>query len=565
MKYATLAALLIFLALPQGRLFCQQRADGLPISLQVNTSVNLPGGVVEFTGTSNSLDAAPGTIFLEVVTPAGKTDQLSARADNETGNYFVKYKPLTLGEYTVTAYAADRKQSATASFTVAAPVAVQQTMDAFDEAREQAMDALSNFTAQTISTLAAEEDVAKTKQMLEKTKANLQQFDGQWKQMEGAVKTLQQLCDKHPEVSGAAAASLGQLASKLDESSALLRQVQQDLGSSQGPVVDECSKLYHVSEGCAAFSTAMNLASGGLVAIGTSIFVDKVWPKIEENIAPKQFDATDNFLFKQAGKAGLTAADGLDQLQTHSFRAGVAGDLLQFISDEMFKKYCTEYKGPIKGVYGVTMRNEGKTWLEYQLTYEGRISVFCRKDKAGSSTPKMSGYLEGNVTNMQFTDDVWAVEDHSEWDEIKYQRIAAPVLPFTAADNDPGFGAVARMAAPGSFYFPLQAQLVEGKMVIRLMPARNDFTEAFANRTVMVVRAKEEPHNLDGAVFQYPIEKAEFILTRTMRMPEKSPTVTLEMKTQNGITSTEKDFSRSEKPGNDTEVDFSLHVKISNE
>ena len=81
----------------------------------------------------------------------------------------------------------------------------------------------------------------------------------------------------------------------------------------------------------------------------------------------------------------------------------------------------------------------------------------------------------------------------------------------------------------------------------------------------MVVRAKEEPHNLDGAVFQYPIEKAAFILTRTMRMPEQSPTVTLEMKTENGITSTEKDFSRSEKPGNDTEVDFSLHVKISNE
>jgi len=52
---------------------------------------------------------------------------------------------------------------------------------------------------------------------------------------------------------------------------------------------------------------------------------------------------------------------------------------------------------------------------------------------------------------------------------------------------------------PGSFYFPLQGLIVQGKMVIKLMPALSEFTDAFANRTVMVVRAKAEPHNIDGS------------------------------------------------------------------
>ncbi len=223
---------------------------------------------------------------------------------------------------------------------------------------------------------------------------------------------------------------------------------------------------------------------------------------------------------------------------------------------------CAEFKGPVSGDYTLDFKKDGKTYMKYKLTYEGTIYVSCRKDKMNGAMPKLSGYLEGNVTKMEFTDDVWVVEDKSDWDEIKYERIPAPVVPFNTSEKDPGFGAVARGVVPGAFYFPLQAQIVQEKMIIKLMPARNEFTDAFANRTVMVVRAKATPYNIDGAVFNYPISTARFILTRSMRMDDKSPTATLEISTKNGDKTIEKGFNRTESPDADTKVDFNLKLKM---
>ena len=310
----------------------------------------------------------------------------------------------------------------------------------------------------------------------------------------------------------------------------------------------------------------MNFASGGILAIGKSIFIDKIWPKYYESKAPKKFDANDNFVFTQAGKTALSATDGLAAIQSASFGAGMVGDLTQFVSNEMIRKYCTKFKGPISGTYKVEFKNEGKTYCNYTLKYEGEISVYCKKTTFEKATiPKLSGYLEGNVTNMNFTDDVWAVEDKSDWNEIKSQRIPAPALPFNASKEDPGFGAAARGVLPGSFYFPLQAQIVQGKMIIRLMPAISDFSPAYTNRSIMVVKAKRSPYNVSGAVFEYPIENANFIITRSLRMKESSPTVTLDIKTTNGVSKLAQSFTRSEAPDASTKVDFAMNIEMSNE
>jgi hypothetical protein len=425
-------------------------------------------------------------------------------------------------------------------------------------------EALDDATASGV----AADDVAKTKAKLQKTRQNLQKFDQGWAKLKSSVKTLQELAKKNPEITKIAAADLGQLSSKLNDSTDLLKQVQSNLAASKSGGGDICNKSYQISESCALFSTAMNVASGGIVAIGKSIFIDKVWPKIEEKIGPKtkKFDATDHFAFTQAGKTALSALDDLGSLKTASFGLGMAGDLVQFVSNELFKKYCAEYKGPITGDYTVEFRNEGKVYHRAKLTYEGKISVYALKSTLlKADIPKLSGYIEGNVTKMDFTDDVWAVENKADWDEIKYQRIPAPVLPMSASENDPGFGAAARAALPGSFYFPLEAQIVQQKLVIKLLPAHSDFTEAFVNRSVVVVKAKEKPHNITGAVFQYPSTTAEFILTRTMRMkPEDAPTVALTMTTKNGTTTVDQEFTRTESPDANTKVDFALKLKLSN-
>lgn len=546
--------------------FCQGKKDGLPITVKINTGVNISNGAVEIAGTSASMNNDPGMVYIEIKTPDGSIDKLSARADKQTYKYLVKYTPIPMGNYAVTAYASDKVQKAETEFTVSASIAIEESFTEFEQAKAKAVKAIDANVISVATSVAPPEEIAKAKQKLAKLKENIAEFDKNWGDIKSGLKGLQELAKKYPDVSFIASPYMGKMANQLRQGSDILKQVESDLGSSKASGGDECNRLYQVSESCAAFSTGMNLISGGILAISESIFIDKVWPKIEEAVAKKSFTANDNFAFKQAGKTALSGRKGLKDLQTKSFGAGMMGDLTQYVSDELFKKYCTEYKGPVKGDYTVEFKNDGKTYLRYKLTYEGKISLYARKDKLKSaSVATLRGYLEGNVTNMDFTDNVWAVEDQSEWTEIKNQRIPAPALPFSTTDKDPGFGAVARGILPGSFYFPLEAKMVEGKMVVKLMPARSDFTPAYVNSTVVVVKAKQKPYNTSGAVFSYPISNAQFILSRTMRMPDKSPTVTLDIKTKNGTSTLEQSFTRTETPDNNTRVDFNMNLKMSNE
>lgn len=551
--------------------FCQGKTEGLPISVKIKTAVAFSDGSVEIIGESNSLNGEPGQVLIEVITPNGKTDNLSTRADKQTGEYFVKYMPKEMGQYKVVAYASDKVNTANTTFNVLAEFDADEIVKDFDESKNKATVAMEAAVNSVVAAQSTPEDVAKAKQEVAKVKVKLKEFDDGFGKIKKALKDLETLTKKYPEIKSIAAPQLGQLGSKLQESSDLLKQVEKDFGKSKANENDICNRYYKVAEGCALFSTTMNFASGGILAIGKSIFIDKVWPKIAEAKAPKSFTATDNLLLTQAGKTGLSGIGDLSALSTKSFGAGMIGDLVQFASLELMKKYCTEYKGPINGDYELEFKNNGKTYMRYKLTYEGKISLYILKKNleeaqkaASNKIPKLSGYIEGNVTKVDFTDDVWAVEDKSDWDEIKNQRIPAPVIPANISEKDPGFGAAARAAVPGSFYFPLQAQIVQGKMVIKLMPALSDFTDAFANRTIVVVRAKQEPHNVSGAVFNYPITTARFILTRSMRMKDDSPTVTIDIKTTNGVSTLAGDYHRTESP-NDTKVGFNMKLKMSNE
>jgi len=51
----------------------------------------------------------------------------------------------------------------------------------------------------------------------------------------------------------------------------------------------------------------------------------------------------------------------------------------------------------------------------------------------------------GSRANTQKSnhEDPDGILNKSIWEEIKYERIPAPVVPFSTSENDPGFGAVA--------------------------------------------------------------------------------------------------------------------------
>ncbi|MEP6747793.1 MAG: hypothetical protein ABJB86_08705 [Bacteroidota bacterium] len=541
------------------------RTDGLPISIKVNTPITVAGGAVQLSGVSNTMDKDPGQVFIDIKKPDGTLDHANTRADKKTGAYLVKYTCKTQGKYVATAYASDKKNAAVANFSVSSMSSVTEQFKDFEKEKVNAVQTLENAVNAAVASAGTGDDASKAKEKIAALKTQITGFDKSTGDLNAAIGDVTQLIASQPEINEMVAPDLGSLASELEEKTADLKQAEKNLNESKNES-DICQRFYQLGEACAAFSTVMNLASGGLKDIAKSIFIDKVWPMIEQKVASK-FSSAEHFLFQQGGKAGLSATSGLDELSTNSFKAGAAGDLSQYVSQELFKKYCTEFKGPVTGTYEVETKNEGKTYMKYKLTYEGTMSVYGKTTTVkNAAAPKLSGYFEGNVTAMDFTDDVWAVEKKEDWDEIKYERIAAPVTPFNAVDKDPGFGAAARAALPGAFYFPLEAQMTQGKMIIKLLPALSGFSPAFQNCSVVVVRATKEPHNLDGAVFSYPIQGATFIITRTMHMPDDKPVVSLPMKTGGGTgTVIEQEFNRSESPDGDINVNFYMTLKLTNQ
>ncbi|MFC4262664.1 hypothetical protein ACFOWM_07240 [Ferruginibacter yonginensis] len=564
MKYFQLIGMLFCTTITL-QAYAQDKTDGLPITVKVNTTVNYADGSVELMGTTYSINNEPAQIFIEIITPKGATQTLSGRADKTSGEYIFKYKPIDLGTYKVIAYAADKKQTANTTFTVTAEINTDEKITLLDKALDNTFSKIETMLEAALNSDVSAADKANTKSNIQKVKTNIKQYKDASKQLNDAVKDAATLAKKYPALNSIIAAPLGKLSSLMEEKSNELLQIEKNLGAKKEKEPNICNTAYVISESCALLSTVMNVASTSIISIVDNIMIDKLWPKANEKMAKDaHFKETDKYLLDQSGKAFLTAKGTLSNLKTKSYGIGFAGDLTQHITNELIRVYCAVYKGPISGDYTLEFKNNGKMYMRYKLIYSGKISVYCTKKALANGSPKLSGYLEGNVTKMDFTDDVWAIEDKSSWDVIKYQRIPAIVPPVTLADKDPGFGAVARSAVPGSFYFPLQAQITKGKMVIRLMPALAEFNEALVNRSIVVVQQKNNALSLQAAMFSYPLTTANFILTRTMRMPEAAPTVTLDMITNNGISKIEKTFSRTETP-NDTKVDFNLTLKLSNE
>lgn len=221
-----------------------------------------------------------------------------------------------------------------------------------------------------------------------------------------------------------------------------------------------------------------------------------------------------------------------------------------------------EYSSPLTGEYAVEFKNNGKQYMYYKYKYAGKIALMAKKEKAGKAGANFSGYLEGNINHVDFNDDIWAVEDKSQWQEIYYRRLKMVVVPTNLNEKDPGFGAIARQAMPGAFYFPIRGKIVEGKMVIELLPAMMELSATNTNRTAIIVQDPNNELNRQGVVFDYPTTTARFIITRTMRMPDKNPKVVLPIKSEGGKNTIEGNFTRTETPS-DTKVDFKMNFKMS--
>ncbi|MGJ7031754.1 hypothetical protein [Niabella hirudinis] len=543
-------------------LFSQEKTDGLPISLEVVTGKVYTDGAVRLQGTTTSLDKDPGQVAIEIKKPDGNSDKLFVRADKSDGDFFVKYTPKAVGRYIATAFSPDKLKTATAEFEVEANWGSPEVIESAGKEVEATMAAIESATEQLIAEKLMRPDKEPAlKEKVKRAKDRLKEYRTALNDLKEGLDNAHKIIlkfpgfgpyTKMPEKAGA-------VDSYLQEQNQEVKGIRENLGSAKLKGEDVCGRLHALSEGCALFSSLMNIKSKKIAAIIKNIAIDKAWPEFykREVASQNQRGDAENFLAVQAGKAMASAEGKLSNLASFDYGAGVIGDLTQFISDQVRKELCGEYSGELEGEYALEFKNNGKRYLYYKYKYAGKISLMARKEKMQQEGANFSGYLEGNINDVEFDDNIWAVEDKSKWDEEYYKRLKMVVVPINLNKNDPGFGAIVRQGMPGAFYFPLKGKIVKGRMIIELLPPMMELSATNANRTAIIVSDPNNAFARRGVLFTYPVTTARFIITRSMRMDDKNPKTELSIKNEAEGNRIEGNFMRTETPA-DTKVDFKL-------
>ena len=238
-----------------------------------------------------------------------------------------------------------------------------------------------------------------------------------------------------------------------------------------------CEYLVVLNEACAAFSTFTNIWSKSLLTVLKNITLDKGIPKAVEvannkaGVIPPDYDAQ----FKQPAKLFAAAKFDVESLTSKSGAAGFTGDIIQFASDFLMKKYCGVFKGELKHDYAITYRNKlGTTWWKY--SYQTKAAVTLRYPKASSGKIiKMKGNIEGNAVKFDFYQDVEQMDDFAEQMKsrakpIPYELYHPIAVPFATSQKDElGFGAIARaVATPAYFNIPIDAEYDTDEETIKL-------------------------------------------------------------------------------------------------
>ena len=284
-----------------------------------------------------------------------------------------------------------------------------------------------------------------------------------------------------------------------------------------------CEYLVMVNEACAAFSTFTNLYTKSIVSVVTNITTDKAVPAavgMGNNAIGNPVDPDNDIALKEPGKIYATSLVDAGSLVGKMGTAGFVGDITQFVSGYLLKKYCGVYEGTVKHDYTVIFRNDDhKIWWKYGVEMEAAFSLRYPKDKNTGRTIKMKGNIEGNATKFTFfADALEAVKDEMKGRD-KFVKVVVlkdflpPAIPFASSQHDKmGFGAVARgVATPAYFNIPVDADydLDAEKIKLFINPALVDFSDAVENREIYMAIAVLPLIRW----MEYPIFKAQPVLS----------------------------------------------------
>ncbi len=433
------------------------------ITLSFTATEVFRGGTVIVTGTSIKYGSLE-KVAMNVKGPGVDEDEDVKL--NENGSFTIGWDAEQAGEFTITVKSSDGKDQKSGRVKV-------YDIDVMDDLWVTDDEKLAHKTydklkaeAERVESLLAEKDKAELEQKMDEVKEKLDSVLKLYSDLSKAAAGLGNIIKKGSSLSPNLYDNLSLLNDKLNEQQAQMQKLYE--AANHEPYDNTvCEYLVMLNEACAAFSTFTNIWSKSVATILKNIVLDKATPKAVEIANEKAGSNLGDFgaVDKAAGKLFATAQLDAEGLFGKLSAASFTGDVMQFVTDVLLKKYCGVFKGEVKHDYKIIYRNNsGATWWSYSYTTAAAVTFRYPKSSSGKII-KMKGNIEGNATEFKFFQDVEQMDEFKE--QMKGRAKLTPIqlykplaVSFASSQKDAlGFGAVARgIATPAYFNIPVDAE-----------------------------------------------------------------------------------------------------------
>jgi hypothetical protein len=401
------------------------------------------------------------------------------------------------GNYLVTVKGSDKKSLQTAPFTVYELPQLNNWCNEDISVVNKAFEKIKE-AAEQVSSGIGSKDKSALEEKLQATKEKVDELVKLFKDLNTAGKEIAALAKSGKNLSPNLAGNLSALNNSFAEKRKKMEQVEEY--SNHKPSDNTiCEYLVMLNEACAAFSVYTNIECFAIKGLIKNITLDKGVPLAASTVNQKAngLSQPNDFLVKEPAKIFSTAVLDAESLTSKLGTAGFAGDIVQFATDFLMKKYCGVFKGDLTHAYTIEFRNgSGQNWWTYGVDAKAVLSLRYPKDKATGNVIKMKGNIEGNGIKFSFFEDLEKNDEFQDGSKGKIEVVPIKAytpfsVSFATSEKDVmGFGAIARgLATPAYFNIPVDAEydVNANKIKIFLNNPLIDYSPAVSNQLVFLL------------------------------------------------------------------------------
>jgi len=529
-----------------------KQTSALPIEVTASPQSTTTGSPVTIEGQTVAFGAQP-SVSITVTPPKGIPTIVKASV-NAGGAFNASYRQTdNPGTYQVKAIAPDGKGLAQTTFTIVTAGDINRAVS------DQAARALQT-AAGHLSRLKAMIDGLPMSPPKAQVQQRISQLQHEVDQAGPSVNDLPPLLDELAQLQAKATQKplqdhfgqvSGKLGSYLEEARLEVPRLDRELSAyTQQNLV--CDQVDHVTEGFKLLSALLNFA-GAPYTILLHFAKDLDADFVSSPVPQPSLQLITSTLVKNINQSSYTLITGLPTF---------AADLSAYISEQVFGAYCERFVGQIDGRMEAVFERGGHLWWTYSFDLKGRVVLRYPKNAPAGTPVRLSGQMEGLGTNFKLWENALPVLYPKLMDgSVLFHMTKLPwfnsALSGALLANAIKEGSAFSAQMPNAFYFPVEGDLLENDMVLRLGGKQIDFEDKTADAFYFVA----SPYTLLQPIvtFALPFKGARFAIGRALN---DAPTH-LDVKVTKKVMTVEHQYDEKHENG-DTHGFYKLKLKACN-